>query len=252
METSNPLKIGIYGYGKMGKAVEQVALAHGDILVWKVTSTTSSSLTDDMIRQADVVIEFSQPDAAMSNITRCLHAGVRVISGTTGWDHQKPRFHQLTMEKQLAFLQASNFSIGVNLFFALNAYLARLITPHPDYRVRLEETHHIQKKDAPSGTAITLADRIISASEGRYDSWHLSPAEGDRETSVPILAHRVDDVPGTHTVTWSSAIDDLVLTHQAKSRDGFARGAWLAAHWIRDKHGLFTMADVLDLDRTAD
>lgn len=236
----------------MGKTVERIATEKGDAIVWKVDSQQASTLSEDQIREADVVIEFSQPDAALHNICKCLEAGVRVISGTTGWLEDLPAVQELTRKQQLAFLQASNFSVGVNLFFAANAYLSSLMAAQPDYRARIEETHHIHKKDAPSGTAITLAERVIEASHGQLENWQLTSERSLDQQTLPIQAFREDEVPGTHSLHWTSAVDEITLTHVAHNREGFGYGAWLAAHWIKDRKGVFTMADVLGFNRSAD
>ncbi|MCF8237041.1 MAG: 4-hydroxy-tetrahydrodipicolinate reductase [Saprospiraceae bacterium] len=246
------MKIGLYGYGRMGRTVERIAVKKGDQIVWKVDSKQAASLRADRIREADVVIEFSQPDAALQNIQKCLHAGVRVISGTTGWLQALPLVVELTHKQQLAFLQASNFSVGVNLYFAVNAYLSGLMSTQPAYHARIEETHHVHKKDAPSGTAITLAERVIEASNGQLTDWKLTPELLLDGPTLPIQAYREDEVPGTHTLHWTSPEDAITLTHVAKSRDGFGYGAWLAAHWIVDRKGVFTMADVLGFNRATD
>lgn len=246
------MKLGLYGYGRMGQTVERIARARGDDIVWKVRSTNAETLSEAELRSADVIIEFSQPDAAFQNIRRCLLAGVRVISGTTGWLDQLPAIQALTHEQGLAFLQASNFSIGVNLFIAVNTHLSRYMADQTEYRCQIEETHHVQKKDAPSGTAIALAEAVINASKGTLADWTLSQGQEVGSSSIPIRAYREDDVPGTHTLTWSGPVDMIQLTHEARNRDGFGYGAWLAAHWIANKQGVFTMADVLGLNGPAD
>ncbi len=246
------MKLGLYGYGKMGQTVERIALSKGDEVVWKVGSRSSEELKEDQIRDADVVIEFSQPDAAYKNIQKCLNAGVRVITGTTGWLKDMAAVETLTKQQNLAFLQASNFSVGVNLFFAVNAYLSRLMADQPEYSPLITETHHIQKKDSPSGTAISLAEAIIDASNGTLTNWSLDGSVDVKHNTIPIHSHRLDDVPGTHTMTWAGSVDEIQLIHEAKSRDGFGYGAWLAAHWIAEKHGVFTMADVLGFHSSAD
>lgn len=236
----------------MGQTVERIARSKGDEIVWKVSSKSSEELTADQIRAADVVIEFSQPDAAAQNIQKCLHAGVRVISGTTGWLKDMPSVETLTKQQNLAFLQASNFSVGVNLFFAVNAYLSGLMADQADYRPQISETHHVQKKDAPSGTAISLAEAVIRASKGTLTDWSMADSSGTNTKTIPIQAYRLDDVPGTHSMIWTGPVDEIQLIHEAKNRDGFGYGAWLAAHWIADKKGVFTMADVLGFHRSAD
>ena len=239
------MKIALLGYGKMGRLIEQLALQSGDDIVLRVTAANRPTLSADMLRQADVAIEFSNPEAAFGNIALCLEAGVPVVSGTTGWHERYEEAVALCHEKQGAMLWASNFSIGVNVLFALNRRLAELMAPHPGYEPMIEEIHHIHKKDAPSGTAITLAGQIIKKLK-RKAQWVLG-TQG-RDTDLLILAHREGEVPGTHVVRYSSPIDRLELKHEARSREGFAAGALLAARWIIGKQGAFTMDDVLDLN----
>lgn len=244
------MKIGLYGYGRMGQAVERLALAEGDTVAWKVGSADSKDLSPDRIREADVVVEFSSPEAALENVTRCLRAGVRVVSGTTGWNRDIPRAEELARDLNLAFLQASNFSVGVNLFFAVNAYLASLMAGVPGYSPSILETHHVRKKDAPSGTAITLAERVIRATGSRWTGWTGEGQDKAHQDLIPIRSLREDDVPGIHELTWSGPVDRIMLCHEAVNRDGFAHGAWLAARWILGKTGIYTMADVLGLPQT--
>lgn len=239
------MKLGIFGYGKMGKAIEQIAERQGIEIVWRIRRDDLTTLTPDLLRQADVAIEFTQPAVAFENVMHCLRAGVPVVSGTTGWLERLPEAQQFCLEQKGAMLWASNFSVGVNLFFALNRQLAQLMAARPEYAASLIETHHIHKLDAPSGTALTLANELI-ANAGRYDSWSLLPEE-TAPGQIPITAIREGEVPGTHLVRWQSAVDEISIEHKAHSRAGFAAGAVLAAQWLVDKQGVFGMADVLGL-----
>ncbi len=234
------------GYGKMGKAVESIAIVQGDRIIWCADSASSTKLNNKAFEQVDVVIEFSQPDAALNNILRALNAGVSVVSGTTGWIESMPQATEAALKNDVAFLYASNFSVGVNLFFALNSYASKLMAGINAFSPNISEIHHIQKKDKPSGTAITLAENIIDHSEGRWTSWQLEPSEPNSK-SIPITSIRQDEVPGTHLVTWQGQTDRIQLIHEAQSRLEFASGALLAAHWVRDKKGIFSMAEVLGI-----
>jgi 4-hydroxy-tetrahydrodipicolinate reductase len=244
------LRVGLLGYGKMGHAIEALAPQHGLEIVWKVDADQRSSLSLELLRSADVVIEFTRPDAAFENICLCLAAGVPVVSGTTGWNERLPAAVQLCESQNGALLWSSNFSVGVNLFFALNRYLAQLMQAWPEYQPSLTEIHHTQKLDAPSGTAVTLAEHLINAAP-RLQHWELSDLENHAATPpevLPIAAIREGTVPGTHVVRWNSPVDTLTIEHRAHSRDGFANGALLAARWLVGKKGVFSMADVLGLN----
>lgn len=232
------MKIALLGYGKMGKMIEQIALSRGHQIVAKVDIDSPET----NIEGADVGIDFSVPSAALNNISLCLNKGIPVISGTTGWLENKPKAEALCREKNGAFIHATNFSLGVNIFFQLNEYLAKIMGSQPQYTVGIEEIHHTQKLDAPSGTAITLAEGIINNTS--KTGWAL---ENPSEEKIPITAKRIDAVPGTHTVTYSCAVDALSITHIAHNREGFALGAVIAAEWIFGKKGIFTMKDVLNL-----
>jgi 4-hydroxy-tetrahydrodipicolinate reductase len=240
------MKIGLLGYGKMGKTIESLALEQNFTVVWKIDAQDRATLSVDLIRQADVVIEFSRPEAAFDNVMACLSAGKPVVSGTTGWTDTLAKAQQACLDQQGAFIWASNFSVGVNLFFALNRYLARLMNTRPEYQPAVEEWHHVHKLDAPSGTGLTLTKDIIGLLD-RKDSWVLSP-EVSGQTAIPITAYREGEIPGTHQITWESAIDSITIEHKAHSRTGFALGAVLAARWLQDKKGVFTMADVLGIE----
>jgi 4-hydroxy-tetrahydrodipicolinate reductase len=232
------MNIALLGYGKMGKAIEQVALKRGHNIVIKADVGTVYDIND-----ADVAIDFSIPSVAFSNISKCLNNGVPVISGTTGWLQDYDKAVTLCNEKKGAFISASNFSLGVNIFFELNKNLAKMMSNLKQYHVDLEEIHHTQKLDAPSGTAITLANGIIENHSG-FDKWVLDSKENG---AVPIIAKRIENVPGTHTVKYESEIDFIEMKHHAHNREGFALGAVIAAEWIVGKTGIFTMNDVLNI-----
>ncbi|MBQ0786181.1 MAG: 4-hydroxy-tetrahydrodipicolinate reductase [Oceanihabitans sp.] len=231
------MKIALLGYGKMGKTIEQIALQRGHTIVTKAMDD-NYDITD-----AAVAIDFSIPSAAFKNISNCFNKNVPVISGTTGWLEDYDKAVALCEEKKGAFIYASNFSLGVNIFFELNSYLAKMMNTLKDYKVSMEEIHHTQKLDAPSGTAITLADAIIKEHDD-YTSWDLDPKT---EAALPITAKRIEDVPGTHTVSYKSEVDTIDITHTAHSRQGFALGAVVAAEWLHGKTGVFTMKDVLNI-----
>jgi 4-hydroxy-tetrahydrodipicolinate reductase len=229
------MKIALLGYGRMGQAIEQIATDRGHTIVAKIDKDNQ-----DEPYEADVAINFSVPSAAYENITSAIHKKIPVVCGTTGWLDQLDEVESLCQQNEGAFLYASNFSLGVNLFFELNAKLAEMMQKHPLYTASIEEIHHTQKLDKPSGTAITLAEGIPSKGK----AWHLVEDNGE---GVPITSIRKDEVPGTHTVTHRSEIDEISITHTAHNRTGFALGAVLAAEWIQDKKGIFSMRDVLQL-----
>ncbi|RNL69251.1 4-hydroxy-tetrahydrodipicolinate reductase [Sinomicrobium pectinilyticum] len=233
------MKIALLGYGKMGKMIEQIAISRNHEIIAKI----DNEFTSKDIAGADVAIDFSVPSAAFGNITSCLENGVPVISGTTGWLDNYDKAVDLCHRQKGAFIYASNFSLGVNIFFQLNEYLARMMSNLEEYQVSMEEIHHTQKLDAPSGTAITLAEGIIKNSS--KTGWQLDKA-GDNE--IPITAKRIENVPGTHSIRYSGKVDDIEITHTAHSREGFALGAVIAAEWIIGKTGVFSMKDVLNLD----
>lgn len=227
----------------MGRAIEELALKKNHEIVLTVASKDEIQFTTENLQQADVAIEFSNQYSAPANIRMCLDAGVPVVSGTTGWLNQLNEIKEYCFEKNGSFLYASNFSVGVNLFFEVNSYLANIMKSHPEYDVLIEEIHHTQKLDTPSGTAISLAEQIISAGLQK-ENWvnHAS----DNGTDLQILSERTDPVPGTHKVKYFSSIDDIEMIHTAHNRKGFASGALLAAEYIQNKKGIFTMKDVLD------
>jgi 4-hydroxy-tetrahydrodipicolinate reductase len=238
------MKIALVGYGKMGKTIERIAVERGHEVVLRITSSNLDDLNKDHLALADVVIEFTKPESAFDNVCKCLMVGTPVVCGTTGWNEKLEAAYGICLENNTAMLQSSNFSIGVTVFFEINRFLAQMMNHYPHYDVSIEETHHIHKKDAPSGTAITLAERILEQLD-RKKTWSISQPFAPNELS--ILAHRIDEVPGTHLVKYSSAIDDIELTHTAHNRDGFALGALVAAEFLMGKKGVFTMKDVLGL-----
>lgn len=238
------MKIGLYGYGKMGKTIERLAKDRGHEIVLKINAENADSITPDELRKADVIIEFSRPELAVQHIENCFNAAVPVVVGTTGWYDEYEKVKSACAENNGALLAATNFSVGVNLFFELNKRLAQLMEPHKDYQVAVEEIHHTQKLDAPSGTAITIAEGII-ANTPEKNKWVMDKTPVKNE--LEIIAKRLPDVPGTHEVNYRSKIDDISIKHTAHSRDGFALGAIIAAEFIKDKHGIFTMEDVLKL-----
>lgn len=233
------MKIALLGYGKMGKVIEKIALERGHHVVLKIDKDD----TNFDLSVADVAIDFSVPTAAVGNISAALNQNVPVISGTTGWLDNFEDIKSLCEKTNGAFIYASNFSLGVNLFFELNKVLAKLITPFKEYNVQIEEIHHTQKQDAPSGTAITLAEGI--AKESNYEGWTLSPKTEPQK--IKIEAKRIENIPGTHTINYTSEVDTLEITHTAHNRNGFALGAVVAAEWIIGKKGIFTMKDVLNI-----
>ena len=232
------MKIALLGYGKMGQTIERIALERGHEIVLKKDEFN----TYEGLSNADVAIDFSIPAVAVENISSCFYANVPVISGTTGWLDRYDEMAALCEEKKGAFISSSNFSLGVNLFFGLNEYLAKMMSKFDSYKVDMEEIHHTQKLDAPSGTAISLAKGVIENSD--YTNWTL---ENPNPNEIHIEALRIGDVPGTHTVTYNSTVDTIEIKHTAHNRDGFALGAVIAAEWIVGKQGIFTMRDVLEL-----
>jgi len=239
------MNIALIGYGKMGHAIEQIAIERGHTIVLKITTSNKEELNEFSLNNVDVAIEFTRPDSARENVSICLEAGVNVVCGTTGWNEELAEVEKLAISKSRALLQASNFSIGVNIFFEINKLLAKLMNGRPDYEVSIEETHHTHKKDAPSGTAITLAEQILERLDNKK-TWALNFM--NEPSILPIVAHRIDEVPGTHSIKYTSSVDDIELIHTAHNRDGFALGAVLAAEFIAGKKGIFTMKDVLGIN----
>ena len=238
------MKIALIGYGKMGHMIEEIAIQRGHEIVLKINEENLHDFTPGNVAKADVAIEFTNPESACENVKQCIDCGVPVISGSTGWNHRLDEAKEYCKQKAGAFLHASNFSVGVNIFFQINKLLAKLMASQSDYDVSLKEIHHTQKKDAPSGTAVTLAEQVIQNIE-RKKTWVNNHSKNPAEVS--IISERTDPAPGTHFVKYSSPIDDIEITHTAHNRKGFALGAVLAAEFIADKKGVFTMDDVLNL-----
>ena len=238
------MKIALIGYGKMGKAIEAVALQKGHQVVLKIDVSNAAEFTQANADKADVAIEFTGPHSAVKNILQCIEYGLPVVSGSTGWLEQWAQVEAACAAKNGTVVYSSNYSIGVNLFFEINKQLAKLMDPYPDYNVSMTEIHHTEKKDAPSGTAISLAEQILE-NLGRKHRWTNDAASNPNEIS--IRSERVDPAPGTHTVCYSSAIDTIEITHTAHTRQGFAAGAVMAAEFASNKKGIFNMKDVLGL-----
>ena len=238
------LKIALIGYGKMGRIIESIALERGHEIVLKIDVANAADMTADNLRKADVAIEFTSPHSAYNNVMKCLSAGVPLVCGSTGWLDKLEEVKQYCLQHNGSFLYASNFSVGVNIFFEINKRLAELMNPHANYAIHMEETHHTQKLDAPSGTATTLAEQVLER-VARKKVW--ANGETTDPSVLPIISKREDPAPGTHTVTYSSAIDTIEITHTAHNRHGFATGAVLAAEFLKDKKGIFSMKEVLGL-----
>ncbi|WP_028123116.1 4-hydroxy-tetrahydrodipicolinate reductase [Epilithonimonas tenax] len=232
------MKIALVGYGKMGKIIDEISQSRGHEVVAKLRETP----TLENLNHPDVVIEFSNPEVAFQNIKTCLENKIPVICGTTGWLEQKREIEKIALENNTAFLYGSNFSLGVNLFFALNENLAKMMSRFSEYNCQLEEIHHIHKLDAPSGTAISLAEGIINHSN--FEAWKLDET---KQKELGIFAIREDEVPGTHSVFYKSEVDEIEIKHTAYNRNGFALGAVVASEWIVGKKGIFAMKDVLGL-----
>ncbi|CAN5179020.1 4-hydroxy-tetrahydrodipicolinate reductase [soil metagenome] len=238
------MKIALIGYGKMGKAIEEIALEKGHEIVLKITSRNQEDFTASNLKKADIAIEFTSPETAVTNILCCIAAGIPVVCGTTGWLSKLVEVTNAIKNSHSAFLYASNFSIGVNIFFELNKKLSQLMSRQSDYDVSIEEIHHTQKKDAPSGTAITLAQQILDQIKTK-SKWVNQKAGAPEE--LAIISKRIDPAPGTHSVKYTSQVDDLTITHTAHNRIGFASGAVLAAEFVFGKSGIYSMKDVLGI-----
>ena len=236
------LKIALIGYGKMGKAIEEIALQKGHTVALKIDADNQQEMNKASLQHCDVAIEFTSPHSAVQNIKTCIDAGIPVISGSTGWLDSWEEVKKYCDEQKGSLLYASNFSIGVNIFFEVNKKLASLMAPHKDYEVKIEEIHHTEKKDSPSGTAITLAEQVLDfylLKKNWVNELSNNPA------ALSIVSKRIDPAPGTHVVSYHSVIDDIEIIHTAHSRKGFASGAVLAAEFMAGKKGIFTMKDVL-------
>jgi len=238
------MNIALIGYGKMGKAIEEIALQRGHKIVLTIDDENLADFTKDNVTKADVAIEFTGPHSAYNNIRGAIEFGVPVVSGSTGWTERIDEINKICKEKNGSFLYASNFSVGVNIFFELNKTLASLMAPHKEYSLTMEEIHHTQKKDAPSGTAISLAEQIMGQLPQKK-KWVNYKSEKEEELS--IISKREDPAPGTHSIKYSSPIDDIEITHTAHNRKGFALGAVLGAEFIVNKKGIFTMKEVLGI-----
>ncbi len=238
------MNIALIGYGKMGKAIETIALDKGHQIVLKIDIDNAADFNQENISKADVAIEFTGPHSAFENVMKCLELGIPVVCGSTGWLDKFETATNYCQEKKGALLYASNYSIGVNLFFEINKYVAQLMSTHKEYNVVMEEIHHTQKKDAPSGTAITLAEQVLAAIQQKKQ-W-VNEASNHPE-DLSIISKRIDPAPGTHTIKYTSAVDDIEIIHTAHNRVGFAGGAVLAAEFIHGKQGIFSMKEVLGL-----
>jgi 4-hydroxy-tetrahydrodipicolinate reductase len=233
------MNIALIGYGKMGQTIEKIAVARGHQITARIDANPADWVMLETTKP-DVAIEFSVPAKAANNITRCLQMNIPVLSGTTGWLEVKPAIDAIALKTETPFFYASNYSLGVNLFFKLNAFLAKLMQPHGQYQVSLEEIHHTQKKDSPSGTAITLAEGIIENIK-RKTNWVLTESSMPHENEIGITAKRIDPYPGQHTIWYQSDVDAIEIRHTAHSREGFALGAILVAEWLPNQKGVLSM-----------
>jgi 4-hydroxy-tetrahydrodipicolinate reductase len=238
------MKIALLGYGKMGHEVEKMALENGHTIGLVIDNDNDWIQKAELLKECDVAIEFSMPAIAAKNIRRCFDAKIPIVVGTTGWYDQFENMSDLCKESNSTLFYASNYSIGVNIFFDINLRLATLLKDYPMYSPSIVEIHHIQKLDAPSGTAITLANDIIQSNSRFTKFTSTNPKAGE----IPVVSIREESVTGTHTIAWSSEIDQISITHEAKSRRGFALGAIMAADWVKDRKGIFTMKDMLNLE----
>ena len=238
------MNIALIGYGKMGKAIEEIALQRGHTVSLKIDIDNAHEFTADNLSKCDVAIEFTSPHSAVGNILKCLDAGTPIVSGSTGWLEKWDEVKNACDAKNGSFLYASNYSVGVNIFFEVNKRLAALMSKQPEYKIVTTEIHHTQKKDAPSGTAITLAEQILENIPGK-SKWVNHKSDNPEE--LTIISERVDPAPGTHIIKYTSPIDDIEIIHTAHNRTGFATGAVLAAEFLKDKKGIYSMKDVLGL-----
>ncbi len=236
------MKIAILGYGKMGKVIEQIAESRGHSIVLTIDEDNAASLKTKDLKQADVAIEFSVPASAVNNIYKCFEANVPVVVGTTGWLDKLEEVKSNCSEKNQSLFFSSNYSIGVNLFFKLNEYLAKLMNGHREYNPEIEEIHHVHKLDAPSGTALSIAEQMLNQLEAKQKWVNTST---DNPNELGIISKRIGEVPGTHTVTYRSEADEISITHFAHNRKGFATGAVIAAEWLIGKKGVYGMNDLL-------
>ena len=247
------MKIALLGYGKMGKIIEKIATDRKHEIVLKIGSSNQHELSAENLQLADVVIEFSTPGTVLANIELCFDAGIPVVVGTTSWHHELPRLKELCGQSNNSLIYASNFSVGVNIFFHVNKILAKLMNHYPYYETQVEEIHHTQKLDSPSGTAITIAEGIIENLDAKKSWVNVLTVDGTepsddniRNDQLLIESFRIDSVPGTHTVMYDSEVDAIEFKHTAHNRNGFALGAVLAAEWIKDKKGFYAVQDMFD------
>ena len=239
------MKLAIIGYGRMGHMIEQIAKERGHKIVCIIDADNTADFNTDAFRSADAAIEFTTPGTAVDNILHCFAAKVPIVVGTTGWLDALPDMRDMCAKGEGTMMYASNFSIGVNIFMAVNRYLAKVMDNFPDYRPAMTEIHHIHKLDHPSGTAITLAEDIVE-SVTRLDSWEEpEPGKEVNPSALPIEHVREGEVPGTHIISWDSSVDKITISHEAKSREGFALGAVRAAEWIKGRKGFFNISDML-------
>ena len=236
------MRIMLLGYGKMGKTIEQIAMQRGHEVPVKIDFHNTEDLYKITSKDVDVAIEFTQPESAYRNVKYCLEVGIPIVCGSTGWLEKKKEMDDLCRNKAGSFFYASNYSVGVNLFFHFNKILGRIMNNYPEYGITMEEIHHTEKKDAPSGTAITLAEGIIQTVNAKQ-KWVNEPSAAIAE--LPIISKRIENVPGTHTIAYGSGVDAIEIKHTAHSRDGFATGAVIAAEWLVGKKGVFGMDDML-------
>jgi 4-hydroxy-tetrahydrodipicolinate reductase len=248
------MKIALLGYGKMGKIIEKIALSRKHEIVLTIDHETLHDLTPENLQKADVVIEFTTPASVLSNIEHCFNANVPIVVGTTGWYEKLPEVKQECIDGNKSLLWASNFSVGVNVFFHVNKLLAKVMNKYPYYEVQVEEIHHTQKMDSPSGTAITIAEGIINNTDTKNEWVNvLTTDDSDDDASVAsnqllIESLRIDSVPGTHTVIYDSEVDSIEFKHTAHNRNGFALGAVLAAEWLHDKKGFYSVEAMFDFN----
>ncbi len=244
------MKIALLGYGKMGQIIEQVALHREHEVVLKIDACNRHELTDENLRRAAIAIDFSTPYAVMGNIQACFKANVPIVVGTTGWYDQLPAVKAECEHNKHTLLYGANFSVGVNLFFAINKVVAKLMNSYPQYETQIDEIHHMSKIDSPSGTAIAIAEGVLKQLQ-RKKEWVNNLIDSGKETipkpdQLLIESYRIEDVPGTHTVVYSSEVDDIEIKHTAHNRNGFALGAILAAEWLQGKTGFFSVDDLFD------
>lgn len=238
------MKLALIGYGKMGKAIEAIALQRGHEIIVTIDQPNLHEFTKEKLVKADAAIEFTSPHSAFDNVKKCIDFGIPVVCGSTGWTERLEEMKNHCKLANGSFIYSSNYSVGVNIFFEVNKKLAALMAPHAEYEVILEETHHTQKKDAPSGTAITLAEQVLEQ-VSRKKQWMNELS--DNPEDLEIISQRIDPAPGIHSIRYSSAIDTIEIIHTAHNRTGFATGAVLAAEFLKDRKGFFTMKDVLQL-----